>query len=106
MGSTNNSFDDLSKAQGFTKSSSIRPMKVLLLYPEFPDTFWSFKHALKFIHKKAALPPLGLLTVAAMLPEHWAKHLVDVNVRKLREKDLAWECCVYQRDDCPTGLGA
>ena len=36
-------------------------MKVLLLYPEFPDTFWSFKHALQFIHKKASMPPLGLL---------------------------------------------
>jgi radical SAM superfamily enzyme YgiQ (UPF0313 family) len=64
-------------------------MNVLLLYPEFPDTFWSFKHALKFIHKKASLPPLGLLTVAAMLPADWAKRLVDVNVRKLREKDVA-----------------
>ena len=58
--------------------------------PGIPDTFWSFKHALKFIHKKAALPPLGLLTVAAMLPEDWAKRLVDANVRKLREEDLAW----------------
>ena len=48
-------------------------MKVLLLYPEFPDTFWSFKHVLKFIRKRAALPPLGLLTVAAMLPEEWEK---------------------------------
>jgi radical SAM superfamily enzyme YgiQ (UPF0313 family) len=65
-------------------------MKALLLYPEFPDTFWSFKHALKFIRKRAALPPLGLLTVAAMLPPEWAKRLVDVNVRPLREKDLAW----------------
>jgi len=65
-------------------------MKVLLLYPEFPDTFWSFKHVLKFIRKRAALPPLGLLTVAAMLPEEWGKRLVDVNVRPLREKDLAW----------------
>ena len=70
-------------------------MNVLLLYPEFPDTFWSFKHALKFIRKKAALPPLGLLTVAAMLPEDWAKHLVDVNVRKLRAKDLAWANVVF-----------
>jgi hypothetical protein len=61
-------------------------MKVLLLYPEFPDTFWGFKHALKFIRKRAALPPLGLLTVAAMLPEDWGKRLADVNVRKLREK--------------------
>jgi radical SAM superfamily enzyme YgiQ (UPF0313 family) len=67
-----------------------RVMNVLLIYPEFPDTFWSFKHALKFIRKKASLPPLGLLTVAAMLPEEWSKRLVDVNVRKLREKDLAW----------------
>ena len=64
-------------------------MNVLLLYPEFPDTFWSFKHALKFIRKKASRPPLGLLTVAAMLPENWLKRLVDVNVRKLRDQDLA-----------------
>lgn len=70
-------------------------MNVLLLYPEFPDTFWSFKHALKFIHKRASLPPLGLLTVAAMLPKPWAKRLVDVNVRKLREKDLAWADLVF-----------
>ncbi len=65
-------------------------MKVLLIYPEFPDTFWSFKHALKFIHKKAAQPPLGLLTVGAMLPEEWSKRLVDLNVTKLTEKDLEW----------------
>jgi len=65
-------------------------MNILLVYPEFPDTFWSFKHALKFIHKKASLPPLGLLTVAGMLPEHWSKRLIDVNVRSLTQKDLAW----------------
>ncbi len=70
-------------------------MKVLLLYPEFPDTFWSFKHALKFIWKKASLPPLGLLTVAAMLPSDWDKRLVDVNVRQLREQDLAWADVVF-----------
>jgi radical SAM superfamily enzyme YgiQ (UPF0313 family) len=70
-------------------------MKVLLLYPEFPDTFWSFKHALKFIRKKASLPPLGLLTVAAMLPPEWGKRLVDVNVRMLREQDLAWADVVF-----------
>ena len=65
-------------------------MKVLLIYPEFPDTFWSFKHALKFIRKRASLPPLGLLTVAAMLPPAWEKRLVDLNVRELTDKDLAW----------------
>lgn len=65
-------------------------MKVLLIYPEFPDTFWSFKHALKFIRKQASLPPLGLLTVAAMLPSDWEKRLIDLNVRELTEQDLAW----------------
>lgn len=70
-------------------------MNALLLYPEFPDTFWSFKHALKFIRKKASLPPLGLLTVAAMLPAEWPKRLVDVNVRPLREADLAWADTVF-----------
>ncbi len=64
--------------------------KALLLYPEFPDTFWSFKHALKFIHKRATLPPLGLLTVAAMLPGDWVLRLVDTNVRKLTRADLKW----------------
>jgi radical SAM superfamily enzyme YgiQ (UPF0313 family) len=64
-------------------------MNVLLLYPRFPDTFWSFKHALKFIGKRSSLPPLGLLTVAAMLPREWEKRLVDVNVRRLRDRDLA-----------------
>jgi len=61
----------------------------LLIYPEFPDTFWSFKHALKFVRKKAGAPPLGLLTVAAMLPSEWERRLVDLNVTSLTQKDLA-----------------
>ncbi len=65
-------------------------MKVLLIYPEFPDTFWSFKHALKFIRKKATLPPLGLMTIAALLPTGWSKRLVDLNVAPLTDQDLAW----------------
>ena len=70
-------------------------MKVLLLYPEFPETFWSFKHALKFVHRKVSLPPLGLLTVGAMLPAAWEKRLVDVNARRLRESELAWADVVF-----------
>jgi radical SAM superfamily enzyme YgiQ (UPF0313 family) len=70
-------------------------MKTLLLYPSFPDTFWSFKHALKFIRKHSAFPPLGLLTVAAMLPENWPKRLIDLNVTQLTEKDLAWADSVF-----------
>ncbi len=71
------------------------PLKILLVYPEFPDTFWSFKHALKFIHKKAGAPPLGLLTVAAMLPSTWEKRLVDLNVTGLTETDLHWADYVF-----------
>jgi len=65
-------------------------MNILLIYPKFPDTFWSFKHALTFIRKKASSPPLGLLTVAAMLPSTWEKRLVDMNVTHLEDKDLDW----------------
>jgi len=65
-------------------------MRVLLVYPDFPDTFWSFKYALKFISKKAAYPPLGLLTVAALLPENWEKKLIDMNVENLCTSDLVW----------------
>src|SRR5512136_2652275 len=65
-------------------------MRILLVYPEFPDTFWSFKHALKFIRKKSASPPLGLLTIAAMLPADWNLRLIDLNQQTLTAKDLAW----------------
>jgi radical SAM superfamily enzyme YgiQ (UPF0313 family) len=65
-------------------------MNVLLIYPKFPDTFWSFKHALKFIHKKASSPPLGLLTIASMLPKNWILRLVDMNISDISKKDLEW----------------
>jgi radical SAM superfamily enzyme YgiQ (UPF0313 family) len=67
-----------------------QPMNALLIYPEFPDTYWSFKHALKFLGKRAAQPPLGLMTVAALLPNDWKKRLVDTNVECLSDRDLAW----------------
>lgn len=70
-------------------------MKILLVYPEIPETFWSFKHALKFIRKKANSPPLGLLTVAAMLPPAWEKRLVDLNVTTLSQSDLNWADYVF-----------
>ena len=70
-------------------------MNALLIYPEFPETFWSFKHALKFLGKRAAQPPLGLMTVAALLPRTWNKRLVDTNVEQLRDRDLAWADVVF-----------
>jgi len=79
-------------------------MNILLLYPEFPDTFWSFKHAFKFIDKKAGNPPLGLITIAAMLPKQWQKRLVDLNIEPLTEEAISWadwvmvSAMVVQRD--------
>jgi len=70
-------------------------MNVLFIYPKFPDTFWSFTYALKFIRKKAAYPPLGLLTVAAMLPDEFQSRLVDVNVDDLSDDDLSWADLVF-----------
>jgi len=70
-------------------------MNILLIYPIFPDTFWSFSYALSFIGKKAALPPLGLITVAALLPDHFQMRLVDLNVSALGEDDLAWADMVF-----------
>ncbi len=65
-------------------------MNALLIYPEWPDTYWSFKHALPFEGKRSAYPPLGLLTIAPLLPAHWKKRLVDTNVRPLTDADLKW----------------
>ncbi len=70
-------------------------MKILLVYPRYPDTFWSFRHALKFISKKAAFPPLGLLTVGAMVPEEWEKKLVDLNVRALSDEEIEWADYIF-----------
>jgi radical SAM superfamily enzyme YgiQ (UPF0313 family) len=70
-------------------------LKILFVYPQCPDTFWSFKHALKFVSKKSSLPPLGALTVAAMLPEEWEKKLVDMNVISLKDNDLKWADYVF-----------
>jgi radical SAM superfamily enzyme YgiQ (UPF0313 family) len=63
-------------------------MNILLISPETPDTFWSFKHAIRFVSRKASMAPLGLLTVAAMLPPEWQLKLVDLNVERLKDEDL------------------
>ncbi len=79
-------------------------MRALLIYPEIPETFWSFKHALRMIRKRASSPPLGLLTVAGMLPDEWELRLLDLNIVELRDNDLEWadyalvSAMVIQRD--------
>lgn len=70
-------------------------MKILLVYPETPLSFWSFKDALKFVSKKAPEPPLGLITVAAMLPNHWEQKLIDMNVSKLKDEHILWADYVF-----------
>jgi radical SAM superfamily enzyme YgiQ (UPF0313 family) len=70
-------------------------MNILFVNPKFPDTFWSFKHALKFVSKRTTFPPLGLLTVASLLPHSWNKRLVDMNVQDLREIELRWADLVF-----------
>lgn len=65
-------------------------LNVLLISPQTPTTFWSLKHAVRFVSRRAAFPPLGLLTVAAMLPRTWNLRLVDMDVSRLRDADLRW----------------
>jgi radical SAM superfamily enzyme YgiQ (UPF0313 family) len=68
---------------------------ILLVCPAYPDTYWSFRHAMKFISQKAAGPPLGLMTIAPMLPSDWKRKLVDLNVRSLRDSEIRWADYVF-----------
>jgi radical SAM superfamily enzyme YgiQ (UPF0313 family) len=70
-------------------------MKILLAYPEYPDTFWSLKHALKFINKKAVMPPLGLLTIASILENGNELRLIDMNINPIQDGDILWADCVF-----------
>ena len=70
-------------------------MRILLVNPEFPDTYWSFRHALPFISKRCAFPPLGLLTVSALLPRAWQRRLVDLNIQALKSSDIAWADMIF-----------
>lgn len=65
-------------------------MKALFISPKFPETFWTLRHAIKFLGVRAGSPPLALLTVAALVPPDWQKQLVDENVEPLTDEHLAW----------------
>jgi radical SAM superfamily enzyme YgiQ (UPF0313 family) len=79
----------------FIEIFNLFTMNILLVSPAYPDTYWSFKHALKFVAKKAASPPLGLMTIAAMLPGHWERKLVDLNVCSLYDAEIRWADYVF-----------
>ena len=65
-------------------------MRTLFVYPEFPKTFWSYEKILELVNRKVLLPPLGMVTVAALLPQHWPMKLVDRNVREVSEAEWDW----------------
>ena len=80
-------------------------MRVLLLYPLFPKSFWSFEKTLELVDRKVLLPPLGLVTVAAILPQEWEYKVVDRNIREVTEAEWAWtdlvilSAMIVQKDD-------
>ena len=72
-------------------------MNILLVYPDYPDGFWTFNHVLrKYTTYSCVSPPIGLLTVAAMLPKEWNLRLIDTNAKgKIRDKDIRWADYVF-----------
>ena len=65
-------------------------MRCLLIYPKFPKTFWSFERVLRLIGRKVLVSPLGLITVAALLPDSWEFRLVDRNIREVTDSEWEW----------------
>ncbi|MFL0741767.1 MAG: B12-binding domain-containing radical SAM protein [Prochlorococcus sp.] len=80
-------------------------MRTLFIYPKFPKTFWSYEKILELVNRKVLLPPLGLVTVAALLPQEWEMKLVDRNVREINEVEWQWaelvviSGMIVQKDD-------
>ena len=80
-------------------------MHTLFVYPEFPKTFWSYEKILELVNRKVLLPPLGLVTVAALLPQEWEMKLVDRNVREVTDEEWNWaelviiSGMIVQKDD-------
>lgn len=68
---------------------------ILLIYPQFPNSFWNFNSILKLVGKRTLLPPLGLLTVAAMLPGKWEKKMIDMNVTRFTDNYINWADMVF-----------
>ena len=71
-------------------SAPTRPFRVLLVWPKFPPSFWSWQATVEAVGRKATMPPLGLITVAAMCPKHWELRLIDEADKPVTDKDLAW----------------
>jgi len=84
--------------RGFNTMGNLQ--NILLVHPEVPsNTYWSFSCALKFIRKKSAMPPLGLLTIAALFPDKYNLKLIDLNVEPLNESDIHWADAVHHQQN-------
>src|SRR5687767_1463235 len=70
-------------------------MRILLVNPKFPETYWSFRHALPFEGKRSVFPPLGLLTVASLLPSDCERRLIDLNVEPLKDSQIDWADAIF-----------
>ena len=70
-------------------------MRILLVNPEFPETYWSFRHALPFEGKRSVFPPLGLLTVSSLLPRGCERRLIDLNIERLKDSHIEWADMVF-----------
>ena len=86
-------------------------MRTLFIYPEFPKTFWSYEKILELVNRKVLLPPLGMVTVAALLPQEWEMKLVDRNVREVTDAEWDWaelviiSGMIVQKDDMAVQIG-
>src|SRR5215216_3481023 len=70
-------------------------MKILLVNPEFPETYWSFRYALPFEGKRSVFPPLGLLTVSSLLPRDCERRLIDLNIERLKDSHIEWADMIF-----------
>jgi radical SAM superfamily enzyme YgiQ (UPF0313 family) len=90
---------------------AIDQLRALLVYPEFPKTFWSYEKILELVGRKVLLPPLGLITVAAILPQDWEFRLVDVNIRPVSAAEWQWadlvilSAMIVQKENCIHHIG-
>ena len=70
-------------------------MRILLVNPKFPETYWSFRHALPFEGKRSVFPPLGLLTVSSLLPHDCERRLIDLEVERLKDSHIEWADMIF-----------
>jgi radical SAM superfamily enzyme YgiQ (UPF0313 family) len=94
LDSTPNHFQQISASMQQDQSINFPPLgpnvKALMVWPRFPPSFWGFEGVLEMVPEKSVMPPLGLITVAALCPANWTIRLLDLSFEEVREEDLLW----------------